>query len=227
MVRHSWGSALTHHPHVHCIVPGGGLSLDGQSWIWSRPRYLLPMPALASLYRRLMCERLAALHGAGKLVFFGVHAALAYRAAFQAFLRPLRQIDWVVYAKAPFAGPDSVLRYLARYTHRVAIANSRLISFEGARVTFRYKDYRADGGVRKKIMTVSANEFIRRFLPHVLPTAFIGSGTTASWPTACASLPSPRHARCSPSPHQKKRRVLTKRPRATRPRRHAHAAVGG
>lgn len=172
MVLHSWGSALTHHPHLHCIVPGGGLSLDGQSWISSRPRYLLPVPVLASLFRRLMCERLAALHAAGKLIFFSHHAGLADSAAFQAFLKPLRAIDWVVYAKAPFAGPDQVLRYLARYTHRVAIANSRLIAFDGAHVSFRYKDYRADGAERQKIMTLGVDEFMRRFLLHVLPDGF-------------------------------------------------------
>ena len=172
MVLHSWGSALTHHPHLHCIVPGGGLSLGGQSWISSRPRYLLPVPVLASLFRRLMCERLAALHDAGKLIFISDHAGLADPAAFQAFLKPLRDIDWVVYAKAPFAGPDQVLRYLARYTHRVAIANSRLIDFDGAHVSFRYKDYRADGAERQKIMTLGVDEFIRRFLLHVLPDGF-------------------------------------------------------
>ena len=172
MVLHSWGSALTHHPHLHCIVPGGGLSLDGQSWISSRPRYLLPVPVLASLFRRLMCERLAALHRAGELIFFSAHAGLADTAAFQAFLKPLRAIDWVVYAKAPFAGPDQVLRYWARYTHRVAIANSRLIAFDGAHVSFRYKDYRADGAERQKIMTLGVDEFIRRFLLHVLPDGF-------------------------------------------------------
>ena len=168
MVLHSWGSALTHHPHLHCIVPGGGLSLDGQSWISSRPRYLLPVPVLARLFRRLMCERLAALHRAGKLVFFSDHTSRADHKAFQAFLKPLRAIDWVVYAKAPFAGPDQVLRYLARYTHRVAIANSRLIAFDGARVSFRYKNYRADGAARQKVMTLDVGEFIRRFLLHVL-----------------------------------------------------------
>ncbi len=172
MVLHSWGSALTHHPHLHCIVPGGGLSLDGQRWISSRPRYLLPVPVLASLFRRLMCERLAALHGAGELRFFSDQTSLADHQAFQAFLKPLRAIDWVVYAKAPFAGPDQVLRYLARYTHRVAIANSRLIAFDGARVSFRYKDYRADGAARQKVMTLDVGEFIRRFLLHVLPEGF-------------------------------------------------------
>ena len=172
MVLHTWGSALTHHPHLHCIVPGGGLSLDGQSWISSRPRYLLPVPVLASLFRRLMCERLAVLHGAGALRFFSDQTSLADHQAFQAFLKPLRAIDWVVYAKAPFAGPDQVLRYLARYTHRVAIANSRLIAFDGARVSFRYKDYRADGAERQKIMTLGADEFMRRFLLHVLPDGF-------------------------------------------------------
>ncbi len=172
MVLHTWGSAMTHHPHVHCIVPGGGLSLDGQAWIASRPKYLLPTPVLSPLFRRLMCERLAALHGAGKLVFFGEHAGLADPAAFWAYLKPLRQIKWRVYAKAPFAGPDQVLRYLARYTHRVAIANSRLLSFDGARATFKVKDYRQEGDARYGSMTLDSHEFIRRFLLHVLPDGF-------------------------------------------------------
>lgn len=172
MVLHTWGSALIHHPHVHCIVPGGGLSLDGQTWISSRPKYLLPAPVLSRLFRRLMCERLVALHSAGRLAFFGGHAGLADPTAFQTFLKPLRRIRWYVHLKAPFAGPDQVLRYLARYTHRVAIANSRLIAFDGKHVSFRYKDYRADGVPQQKVMTVSANEFIRRFLLHVLPDGF-------------------------------------------------------
>lgn len=171
-VLHTWGSALTHHPHVHCIVPGGGMSLDGARWISCRPGFFLPVRVLSRLFRRLMCARLAAAHAAGKLAFFGAHAALCDSAAFAAFLRPLSRAEWVVYSKAPFAGPDAVLAYLARYTHRVAISNSRLVTFDGARVGFRYKDYRAEGEARQKLMTVDAREFIRRFLIHVLPDGF-------------------------------------------------------
>jgi hypothetical protein len=172
MVLHSWGSALTHHPHVHCIVPGGGLSLDGRRWISCRPGFFLPVRVLSRLFRRLMCARLAAAHAAGKLRFFGDRAALADADAFSTFLRPLHRAEWVVYAKAPFAGPDQVLSYLARYTHRVAIANSRLLAFDGERVGFKYKDYRANGEARRKIMSLDAGEFIRRFLLHVLPEGF-------------------------------------------------------
>ena len=172
MVLHSWGSALTHHPHVHAIVPGGGVSLDGSRWIASRPRYLLPVPVLKALFKRLMLERLVAAHAAGALRFFGDHAHLADAAAFQAFLKPCRRAKWYVYAKAPFGGPDQVLAYLARYTHRVAIANSRLIAFDGKRVTFKFKDYRKDGAARYRVMRLDADEFIRRFLLHVLPDGF-------------------------------------------------------
>lgn len=146
--------------------------MDRQSWIASAPGYLLPAPVLSKLFRRLMCERLTALHAGGRLRFFGAHAGLAEAAAFQTFLKPLRRIRWYVNLKAPFAGPDQVLRYLARYTHRVAIANSRLIAFDGKRVTFKYKDYRADGAARQKLMTLDAGEFIRRFLLQLLPDGF-------------------------------------------------------
>jgi hypothetical protein len=172
MVLHTWGSALTHHPHVHCIVPGGGISLDGSRWISSRARFLLPVRVLKALFKRLMLERLIAAHAAGALHFFGDHAALADAAAFQAFLKPCRRAKWYVYAKSPFAGPEQVLTYLSRYTHRVAIANSRLISFDARRVSFTYKDYRQDGVVRYRVMTLEADEFIRRFLLHVLPDGF-------------------------------------------------------
>ena len=172
MVLHTWGSAMTHHPHVHCIVPGGGLAADGARWISCRPGFFLPVRVLSRLFRRLMIERLAAAHAKGALHFFGAHAALHDAAAFRAFLKPLARAEWVVYAKAPFAGPEQVLAYLARYTHRVAIANSRLIAFNGARVSLRYKDYRANGEARRKIMTLDASEFIRRFLLHVLPDGF-------------------------------------------------------
>jgi hypothetical protein len=171
-VLHTWGSALTHHPHLHCIVPGGGLSMDGQRWISCRPRFFLPVRVLSRLFRRLFLERLAEAHTEGRLVFFGELAGLADRAAFAARLSPLRRAEWVVYAKRPFAGPESVLAYLARYTHRVAISDSRLVSLDERGVTFRWKDYRVAGQDRQKVMTLAPGEFIRRFLIHVLPTGF-------------------------------------------------------
>ena len=171
-VLHTWGSAMTHHPHLHCIVPGGGLSPDGQSWVSCQPRFFLPVRVLSRLFRRLFLDRLAQVHAEGRLAFFGDLAALADRTAFTARLAPLRRREWVVYAKRPFAGPEAVLAYLARYTHRVAIASSRLVSLDERGVTFRWKDYRADGQARRKLMTLSAEEFIRRFLIHVLPGGF-------------------------------------------------------
>jgi len=171
-VLHTWGSALTHHPHVHCIVPGGGLSLDGQRWVSCRPRFFLPVRVLSRLFRRLFLDKLAAAHAERRLVFFGGLTGLADRAAFVAHLAPLRRREWVVYAKRPFAGPESVLAYLARYTHRVAISSSRLVSLDARGVTFRWKDYRADGEARRKLMTLAPAEFIRRFLIHVLPQGF-------------------------------------------------------
>ncbi len=171
-VLHTWGSAMTHHPHVHMIVPGGGLSLDGSKWVASRPNFFLPVRVLSRLFRRLFLEKLLAAHEAGQLQFFGEHQGLSDPQAFTAFLAPLRKVEWVVYAKEPFAGPEAVLSYLSRYTHRVAISNSRLVRLEGGKIGFRYKDYRADWKERWKTMTVSANEFIRRFLTHVLPKRF-------------------------------------------------------
>ena len=171
-VLHSWGSAMTHHPHVHMIVPGGGISLDGKSWISCRPGFFLPVRVLSRLFRRLFLEKLIVAHKAGHLKFFGNHAALADAQAFAAYLAPLRRAEWVVYAKRPFGGPQAVLAYLSRYTHRVAIANSRLIACDRTGVTFRWKDYRADGRDRQKIMTLATGEFIRRFLIHVLPKGF-------------------------------------------------------
>jgi hypothetical protein len=171
-VLHTWGSALTHHPHVHCIVPGGGLSSDGTRWIACRPGFFLPVRVLSRLFRRLMLQRLLKAHAQNALHFFGDHVALHDTEAFRAFLKPLHRAEWVVYAKPPFAGPDQVLSYLARYTHRVAIANSRLVAFDGAHVSFKYKDYRANGEARRKLMTLGAGEFIRRFLLHVLPDGF-------------------------------------------------------
>jgi hypothetical protein len=171
-VLHTWGSALTHHPHLHLIVPGGGLSLDGSRWISCRPGFFLPVRVLAKLFRRRMLERLTEAHAQGRLAFFGAHAPLAGNRAFVAFLAPLKKTKWFVYSKRPFAGPAAVLAYLARYTHRVAIANSRLIALDDAGVTFKWKDYRADGRARLKTMTLATPEFIRRFLLHVLPTGF-------------------------------------------------------
>jgi Putative transposase/Transposase zinc-binding domain len=171
-VLHSWGSALTHHPHVHMIVPGGGISLDGERWIACRPGFFLPVRVLSRLFRRLVVEKLAAAHRAGELQFFGTHAALNNAQAFAAYLAPLRNSEWVVYSKRPFGGPKQVLRYLARYTHRVAISNRRLVSLDHKGVTFKWKDYRRDGPDRYGMMTLDTNEFIRRFLMHVLPQGF-------------------------------------------------------
>jgi hypothetical protein len=171
-VLHTWGSALTHHPHVHMVVPGGGLSPDGSSWIGCRPRYFLTVEVLSALFRRRFLQMLIAAHDAGRLQFFGDHVRLADKPAFDSYLAPLRQIDWVVYAKQPFAGPKQVLRYLSRYTHRVAISNRRLLSADENSVTFKYKDYRIEGPARDKTMTLATDEFIRRFLIHVLPKGF-------------------------------------------------------
>jgi hypothetical protein len=168
-VLHTWGSAMTHHPHVHMIVPGGGISLDGSRWISSAEDYLLPVPVLSRMFRGKMLAMLKAAHDAGRLQFFGPHADLADRCAFKAFLEPLYQTNWHVHAKRPFAGPEQVLAYLARYTHRVAISSSRLIGADEQGVTFKYKDYRIEGPGRHKTMTVAPGEFIRRFMLHVLP----------------------------------------------------------
>ncbi len=169
---HTWGSALTHHPHVHVIAPGGGLSPDAARWIACKPGFFLPVRVLSRLFRRLFLEGLAALNQAGRLAFFGDLAPLTEKSAFDAALAPLRRSEWVVYAKRPFAGPEAVLAYLARYTHRVAISNSRLIALDDKGVTFKWKDYRIKGRDRLKTMTLDAAEFIRRFLLHVLPSGF-------------------------------------------------------
>ncbi len=171
-VLHTWGQNLDHHPHVHCIVPGGGLSADGQHWVRCRSNFFLPVRVLSRLFRRLFLERLAALHAAGELAFFNDLARLTDAAAFNDYLAPLRRTEWVVYAKQPFAGPQQVLAYLARYTHRVAIANSRLLALDDAHVTFRWKDYRDAGRHKSKVMRFDIGEFIRRFLLHVLPAGF-------------------------------------------------------
>ncbi|MBS0217486.1 MAG: IS91 family transposase [Proteobacteria bacterium] len=169
LVLHTWGSALTHHPHVHGIVPGGGLAPDGKTWIACRPGFFLPVRVLSRLFRRRLLEELLRLHQGGKLQFFGEHVGLADADAFRAWLAPLRRCEWVVYAKRPFAGPQAVLAYLSRYTHRVAISNSRLIALDERGVTFRWKDYRAKRRTRYKAMTLEPGEFMRRFLLHVLP----------------------------------------------------------
>ena len=171
-VLHTWGSAMTHHPHVHVIVPGGGLSPDGARWIACRPGFFLPVKVLSRLFRRLILEGLAALHRAGKLAFFGNLSELAAPDIFAARLAPLRKADWVLYAKPPFGGPEVVLAYLSRYTHRVAISNHRLVSADAGTVAFRWKDYRIKREDRMKVMRLPTEEFIRRFLVHVLPSCF-------------------------------------------------------
>ena len=171
-VLHSWGSALTFHPHVHMIVPGGGVSLDGLSWKACRPGFFLPVRVLSRLFRRLFLEMLAEAHAAGRLLFFGALARLADPNAFAQYLAPSRKVEWVVFSKRPFGGPEAVLAYLSRYTHRIAISNSRLLACDEAGVAFKYKDYRAKGRAKQKVMRLATDEFIRRFLLHVLPSGF-------------------------------------------------------
>ncbi|MCP4209743.1 MAG: IS91 family transposase [Shimia sp.] len=171
-VLHTWGSAMTHHPHIHMIVPGGGIAPDGSKWISCRPGFFLPVRVLSRLFRKLFLERLTGAHKAGQLKFHGPHTGLADKARFARFLKPLRKAEWVVYAKPPFGGPDAVLAYLARYTHRVAISNARLISANSTAITFKVKDYRVEGPERYKTMSLKPHEFIRRFLIHVLPKGF-------------------------------------------------------
>ena len=172
LVLHTWGSALTHHPHVHGIVPGGGLSPEGERWVACKPGFFLPVRVLSRLFRRRFLEELDKAHHTGRLQFFGEYAHLAGAIAFAKWLAPLRACEWVVYAKRPFAGPAAVLAYLSRYTHRVAISNRRLLALDERGVTFRWKDYRSKKKTRYKTMTLSAEEFMRRFLLHVLPHGF-------------------------------------------------------
>jgi len=171
-VLHTWGSAMTLHPHLHCIVPGGGISKEGRRWVSCRKGFFLPVRVLSRLFRRLFLEQLRAAHRQGQLSFYGKHANLEERRAFERYLVPVQQIDWVVYAKKPFDGPEHVLRYLSRYTHRIAIANSRLLRADENTVSFKWKDYRQKGRQRYKCMTLQTGEFIRRFLMHVLPQGF-------------------------------------------------------
>ena len=169
-VLHTWGSTLVHHPHLHCVVAGGGLSPGGDRWISCRPRFFLPVRVLSALFRRLFLEQLEQAFAIGKLMFFNSLAGLADRLKFARYLAPLRKVKWVVYAKPPLAGPQEVVDYVGRYTHRVAISNNRLLDIDDGKVTFRYKDYRQAG--EQKTMTLEAEEFIRRFLLHVLPSGF-------------------------------------------------------
>jgi Putative transposase/Transposase zinc-binding domain len=171
-VLHTWGSAMTHHPHIHMIVAAGGISLDGTRWVRCKPRFLLPVGVLSCLFRRLFLAALSDTHAAGRLAFCGDIEGLRCRKAFDAHLAPLKRKRWFVYTKPPFAEPEAVLAYLARYTHRVAISNSRLVSLDQRGVSFRYKDYRRNGQARYGTMTLSGDEFIRRFLLHVLPKGF-------------------------------------------------------
>jgi hypothetical protein len=171
-VLHTWGQSLTHHPHLHCVIPGGGISLDGKHWIHCRRNFFLPVRVLSRLFRRLFLNGLHAAFAAGELLFFGAQQHLAAPGAFAAHLAPLRGREWVVYSKAPFSGPEQVLAYLSRYTHRVAIANSRLLDMTETGITFRWKDYRRRSADRKQVMTLAPTEFMRRFLLHVLPDRF-------------------------------------------------------
>jgi hypothetical protein len=171
-VLHSWGQNLQHHLHVHCIVPGGGISPDGKRWIACKPGFFLPVRVLSRMFRHLFLQALEAMHAAGELQFFTDLAALKDVDQFRAFLAPLRRTEWVVYAKKPFTGPKQVLAYLARYTHRVAIANSRLLDLDQAYVSFRWTDYRENGRLKSKVMRLDVGEFMRRFLLHVLPNGF-------------------------------------------------------
>ena len=169
-ILHTWGQNLLHHPHLHCVVPGGGLSADGGRWVSCRPGFFLPVRVLSRLFRRLFLAQLQAAFDAGQLRFFNALEALQLPRAFAKYLAPVRRAEWVVYAKPPFGGPKHVLDYLGRYTHRVAISNSRLIDFVDGQVSFRWKDYRHES--RQKVMCLDASEFIRRFLLHVLPNGF-------------------------------------------------------
>ncbi len=171
-VLHTWGSAMTHHPHVHMIVPGGGISLDGTRWVPCRANFLLSVRVLSRLFRRLFLEMLAKAHDEGQLNFYGHHVDLVDPARFAHFLKRARKSEWVVYAREPFGGPQAVLNYLSRYTHRVAISNRRLVRADQHEVAFRYKDYRADHAARWNTIRLTPHEFIRRFLCHVLPKGF-------------------------------------------------------
>ena len=169
-ILHSWGQTLTHHPHLHCVVPGGGISLGGSRWVACRPGFFLPVRVLSRRFRNLYLRYLQEIYAAGKLRFYGALQSLSDPKSFAQYLAPLHSTEWVVYAKPPFGGPDRVLDYLGRYTHRVAISNNRLKELQDGQVSFAYKDYKHEQ--RQKVMTLSADEFLRRFLMHVLPNGF-------------------------------------------------------
>jgi Putative transposase/Transposase zinc-binding domain len=226
-VLHTWGSALTHHPHVHMIVPGGGISLDGQSWAACRPGFFLPVRVLSRLFRRLFLEKLVAVHAAGRLQFFGAQAKLADRAAFAQYLAPSRKVEWVVYSKRPFGGPEAVLAYLSRYTHRVAISNSRLLACDGDGVAFKYKDYRIEGRARQKIMRLTTSSSAASSFMSCQP-AFTAFAITACSQAASAPKTSPARASCSSrrSHANKTSPAMTPiNPSRASSRIHAHAAA--
>src|SRR5258707_13526291 len=220
-VLHTWGSALTHHPHVHMIVPGGGIARDGKRWVSCRPGFFLPVRVLSRLFRRLFLERLTAAHK--QLQFFGNHTPLADAQAFAAYLAPLRKTEWVVYSKPPFGGPEAVLAYLSRYTHRVAIANSRLIAFDKDNITFKWKDYRIERRDRYKQMTLATDEFIRRSSFTSCLSASTASATTACWPRPPAPTTSRASANCSLRHSRKPNLPMPMLPITTS--RHVHVAA--
>ena len=226
-VLHTWGQTLQHHPHVHCIVPGGGLSPDGERWIACRSGFFLPVRVLSRLFRRLFLQGLEAMHAAGELSFFTDLSKLEHAKAWQAYLAPLRNSEWVVYAKKPFAGPEQVLAYFARYTHRVAISNSRLLDLDQSHVRFRWKDYRANGRHRSKVMRLHVGEFMRASCSTSSRPASIASATTVCSPTASAPKTSTAAGgrsmcrRRKPTPAA----MTTARPPPTTNRRHAPAAA--
>ena len=212
-VLHTWGSAMTHHPHVHGIVPGGGISIDGERWVACKPGFFLPVRVLSRLFRRLFIEKLCDAYQHDELQFFGELTALKEASCFTDWIKPLRQSEWVVYAKRPFAGPQAMLAYLSRYTHRVAIANSRLLTLDDQGVTFRWKDYRIKGQQRYRTMTLTTEEFIRRFLLHVLPTGFhrirhyglvANAGCKSNLARQLLNVPSPEHPVDEPMSDDKK-----------------------
>ena len=219
-VLHTWGQTLHHHPHLHCVVPGGGPSLDGTRWVSCRPGFFLPVRVLSRLFRRLFLDELHAAFEAGELGFFGALAGLAEPATFSRRLGELRRVDWVVYAKPPLGGPEHVLAYLGRYTHRVAISNSRLVSLTDGQVRFRWKDYRHHS--KSKVMTLEAHEFIRRFLLHSLPDGFHRIRHYGFLPTVTAPPSSRSAAGCSRPRHHA--RLANRRP-AGRLKTAARAAV--
>ena len=229
-VLHTWGSALTHHPHVHMIVPGGGLSPDGTKWVACKPGFFLHVRVLSRLFRRLFLDGLMTLHPGGRaLPFFGDLERLADTAAFTRWLAPFRKSEWIVYAKPPFGGPKAVLSYLSRYTHRVAISNHRLVSADADTVAFRWKDYRIKSGDRQKVMRLTTAEFIRRFLIHGPARSFsIASDITACWPAVSARPTSPKSVHCSVSNRQIRQRSKTTSQMSplSRCANHAPAAAG-